>query len=417
MTITRSGRAVAAQLACATLAALLAPAGCLAQATSDLWIEAESCKDHTFSGPSAPEDFPGIVSGDRILRLWKDPDPGPDGYQARFPFPVDRAGTYHIWVAASMGGTSPFWWRLDEGQWQHLDDDTDTDITGAFGVSGVMRWIRLTDTQLQPGPHTLAIKVNERRTIMEHAYLLYVDALLITPRNIQPDGLLRPGDLLNLKPPPPEDLLPVQRAGTPGPPMLQGSSVGSGRQNRVLVELGFKLLQTDSDHLTVNETEPGKWDWSGADAGLAAAQKAGAQWQYFPHFHWAPDWLAKTERFVPSIGIATGRKLRCMSLWSPYLPDWFDHCYGAMAEHYGGGADKVAAIYLGVHGDFGEALYPLGFHPGEKERFGELGTGTADYWCGDEHARKDFREAMQRKYGTLERIRRPGARSLLTGMR
>ena len=372
-----------------------------ADAPKEIWIEAEAAQEHTFNGGG---NFPGVVSGDNILRLWKDPDPGPEGYWVRFPFTVESATKYHAWIAASMRGTSPYWWRLDEGQWQHVDPDTEAEVTGFFGVSQAMAWVRLSDKDLTPGTHTISVKVDERRAIMEHAYLLYVDALFITARDVVPDGLVRPTDLPNLKAPDRTPVEPAKRAGTPGSPMVLGSSVGTFRDSRTLSSLGFKLLQTDSDHLTVNETAPGKWDWAAADAGLAIAQKVGARWQYFPHFHWTTDWLMKTDRFVPSIGINTGRKLRAMSLWSPYLPALFDHGYAAMAEHYGSGTDKVAAIYLGVHGDFGEALFPLGYHPDEKVRFGEQGTGTGDYWCGDDHARANFREVLKRRYGTVEKL-------------
>lgn len=370
-----------------------------ADAPPDIWIEAETCADHNWSGPA---DFAGIVSGDKILRLWKDPDPGPEGYHASFPFRIEAAGKYHLWVGVSANSVSPFWWRLDGGgEGRSIEQDVDTDVGSMYGVSGCMAWVRLADVHLDPGDHSLSLKVTQRREILEHAYLLYLDALLITARDVQPDGLVTPADLPRLKPLESAEVQAMARAAKPGPPMLQGSSVGDRRQARILVSLGFNLLQTDSDHLTVNETDPGKWDWAAADAGLEMARAAGAAWQYFPHFHWAPDWLAKTDRFVPSVGLHTGRKLRCMSLWSPYLPEWFDHCYSAMAAHYGGGADKVAAIYLGIHGDFGEALFPMGYHPGERERFGEEGTGCGDYWCGDPHARAAFREWARSKYRTL----------------
>jgi hypothetical protein len=386
----------------ATLAlSLLLSIPAFAQVPPDIFIEAEAATEHTFNEAAS---FPGIVSGDQILRLWKDPDPGPDGYWAKLPFSTETAAIYHVWLAASITSVSPFWWRIDNGEWKHFDADTDTDIGSAFGVSNCMAWVRLTDTKLQPGPHVLWVKVNERRTILEHAYLLYLDAALITARDVAPDGLVRPTDLPNLKPYGRTAIVPVQRAGKPGPPMILGSSVGSARQNHVLASLGFKLLQTDSDHLTVNETEPGKWDWQSADAGLADAQKVGARWQYFPHFHWTTDWLMKTDRFVPSVGLNTGRRLRCMSIWSPYLPEWFDHCYAAMAQHYGSGVDNVAAIYLGIHGDFGEVLFPMGYHPDERTRFGEAGTGTADWWCGDDYARAAFRKLAQDKYGTVTKL-------------
>src|SRR5262249_34279901 len=96
---------------------------------------------------------------------------------------------------------------------------------------------------------------------------------------------------------------PVPRAGHPGPQMLLGTSVMTDDQNLVARSIGFSHSQTDSDHLTVNETAPGVWDWSQADTGLAAMQKAGMRWQYFPHFHFAPEWYRKTDKFVPSIGL------------------------------------------------------------------------------------------------------------------
>ena len=203
------------------------------------------------------------------------------------------------------------------------------------------------------------------------------------------------------KPPPPA---PVKRAGRPGEPMMLGTSVMNDVQNRLVLSLGFRLSQTDSDHLTVNETSPGVWDWREADAGLEACRRAGLKWQYFPHYHWPPEWYRKSDRFVPCMGLRSGRKLACMSLWSPDIVPWFEHCYAALAEHYGSGDDKVAAIYLGIHGDFGEAIFPLGFHPGEKDRFGPEGTGLGDFWCGAEPDREDFRRFVREKHKTIEKL-------------
>jgi hypothetical protein len=197
---------------------------------------------------------------------------------------------------------------------------------------------------------------------------------------------------------------PVPRAGKPGPPMLLGTSVGSDQNNQLVKSLGFSHAQTDSDHLTVNEPEPGRWDWTSADAGLAAVQKAGMKWQYFPHFQWPPEWYRKSEKFIPSIGLRSKRRLAAMSLWSPDIVPWFERGYAALAQHYGRGNDKLYAIYLGIHGDFGETIFPMGWHPDEKNRFGENGTGLPDFWCGDDHARDDFRRFVRSKYHTLQKL-------------
>jgi Glycosyl hydrolase family 14 len=379
---------------------LMLPTYALGQA-QDVFVEAETSPHHTFNEAA---DFPGIVSGDKILRLWKAEDPPPEGYLADLPFSVPQAGSYYIWLAASVpSATSSFWWRLDGGEWRHRTDDDLDEVWTPFGVSSAMAWMELAQAQLAAGTHTLTVRVNERRPILEHAYLLYLDALLVTPRDVVPNGLVSPADLPKLAPrpvPPP----PVPRAGKPGPPLMLGTSVAGSGWNKLVKSLGFSVLQTDSDHLDVNETSPGVWDWSAADQGLAACRRVGVGWQYFPHYHWPPEWYRKTDRFVPCTGLRSGRKLACMSLWSPDILPWFDHCYAALAEHYGQSADAIAAIYVGVHGDFGEAIFPMGFHPGEKERFGAEGTGLGDFWCGAEPDRADFRRVARGKYPTIEAL-------------
>jgi hypothetical protein len=197
---------------------------------------------------------------------------------------------------------------------------------------------------------------------------------------------------------------PVARTGKPGPPMFLGTSVMSAGENLLVKSIGFSHAQTDSDHLTVNEPYPGLWDWTEADAGLAAMRAAGMKWQYFPHFHWAPEWYQRSSAFVPCTGVRTGRKLAAISIWSPDIVPWFEHCYAALAEHYGPGNSNLYAIYLGVHGDFGETIFPMGWHPAEVERFGSNATGAADFWCGDEYARADFRLFARGKYGALPEL-------------
>src|SRR5574340_515354 len=70
----------------------------------------------------------------------------------------------------------------------------------------------------------------------------------------------------------------VPRAGHSGPPMLLGTSVMDARQNQLVKSIGFSHLQTDSNHLIVNQPEPGRWDWTDADKGLASVREAGLKW-------------------------------------------------------------------------------------------------------------------------------------------
>lgn len=367
-----------------------------------IWIEAENTTARNFEGPM---EFVGIVSGDKILHLWENNDPGPEGYLASWEFNISKAGVYHIWASPSIPHlTSNFWWKIDNGDYHHVTDEIDYLESKMFGVSDAQCWVELGRVRLSSGRHTITIKVNERRPSLEHAYLLYIDAFLITDENIRPNGLVMAADVPKLQYKPAEVVKQVSRAGKPGKAMTLATNVMTHPQNKLVKSLGFSILQTDSDHLSTNEVSPGVWDWSDADRGLEASMRVGLRWQYFPHFHWANEWLKKTDKFVPSTCIGHGWKIGAMSVWSPYILDLIDNGYKAMADHYGSGTDKVKAIYLGIHGDFGETMYPMGLHPDEIKRFGVEGSGHNDWWCGDAFARKDFQSTMQNKYETIDKL-------------
>ncbi|MBI3920852.1 MAG: hypothetical protein HY318_05480, partial [Armatimonadetes bacterium] len=165
------------------LMAVVLSFGCPLHA-DDIFLEAESCKEHTFNEAA---DFGNIVSGGKILRLWKGDIPPGEGYLANYPFSVRDNATYHVWVAVSLPpSTSSFWCRLDEGEWQHVTPDTIGEFPTQYGVSNVMAWIQVTSSLLQAGAHTFTLRVNERRATLEQGYLLYVDAVLITSRDVYP---------------------------------------------------------------------------------------------------------------------------------------------------------------------------------------------------------------------------------------
>jgi hypothetical protein len=348
-------------------------------------------------------EFPGIVSGGKILRLWEEKDPPQNGYVAVFNFPTRTEGWYHIWVSVSIPpSTSSFWWNIDGNGFHHVTGgNLKLFMPKFYGVSDVMAWLELTKVFLKPGQHELRIMVNERRVSHEKAYLLYLDALFITAEDVVPQGLVEEKDIPNLPKRKDLEVKPVKRAVVPGEPLVLGTSV----QNvGMLKSLGFTLFQTDSDHLTVNETSPGVWDWSQADEALEICRRCEVDWQYFPHFHWAPEWYRKTDKFVPLRSVADGRELNIISLWSPHMPEWLDHCYKALAEHYGSDNSKIKAIYVGLYGDFGEAHFPAGYHPDEVKRFGKDRAAIPDWWCGDPYAQADFRGKMKQKYRTIESL-------------
>lgn len=364
----------------------------------DVFIAAADCADHHFT---EVEGAPKLVSGDRVLKLWEERDPPAEGYVARFKFPVDKPGAYHVWAGVSLpGDTSNFWWNMDGDPWKHVTVEEVEDPPD-YGPAGVMGWQQLGLMALSAGEHQLSFRVNERRPVDEHAYLLYLDALLVTDRAVKPSGRLSREDLPGLAPllaPPP----PVARGGKPGPRMALSTSLGGEAQNHIVHRLGFTRAQTDSDHLSANESEPGIWKWE-FDGDRDSCLQAKLDWQYFPHYHWGAEWYRQQDRFVPLTGLRTGRKLACISLWSPDLPRWLTENYDALAAHYANAAPPPA-LYLGVYGDYGEPIFPMGWNEQEKQAFGETGTGRPDFWCGDPYAKRDFQRYALEKYRSLRAV-------------
>lgn len=209
-------------------------AAALGQSAPDAFVEAEDSSRHTFSGVG---EFEGIVSGGKILRLWETAEPPAGDYRAALDFTLAAAGMWHVWLAASVPtNTSPWWWRVDQGEWRHVTLESIPDenlFTTRFGVSDCMGWIHLLSEELPAREHMLEIRVDERRDILEKAHLVYLDAMLATQRDAQPQGLVTPADLPRLESRTPEPV-PIPRAGKQGEPLLLGSSVMDSLSNRIL---------------------------------------------------------------------------------------------------------------------------------------------------------------------------------------
>lgn len=185
-----------------------------------------------------------------------------------------------------------------------------------------------------------------------------------------------------------------------------------------LRRLGFSVFQTDLDQMGTNEVEEGVWDWSVPDTHLEACRRAGGMWSLAAHFHVPPPWFADTHEFAP---------LRCLEHGAPF-PGWSIWHSGAVAfrragcralrERYG---DDLYALWVGIHGDYGENEYPAGYrvcHAGERREWGERFGDAHDHegwWCGDELARADFRKRMVDKYGCVEALNAAWGTSFVSG--
>ena len=209
---------------------------------------------------------------------------------------------------------------------------------------------------------------------------------------------------------------PYIRQRNVGDRMILASSVSTQSDMQILNNAGFTLFQTDSDHLSTEETRPGQWDFRSAETSRQAVDRLGLDWCYFPHEAFPPQWVSD---FTQIQCLEHNQSIRAFSPWDPKWPAFIERGYDALAKEFRRGegekgkrGDKnaptpVSALYVGIHGDYGEAGMFMGARvavPGQKEdwqkRFGNLHDHLG-FWCADPVARQDFRAQMLQKYGSV----------------
>ncbi len=199
--------------------------------------------------------------------------------------------------------------------------------------------------------------------------------------------------------------------------MILSSSLTSRPELSKLISAGFTLLQTDSDHLSTDEAAPGVWDFTHADSDFKKAASLGLDWCYFPHFAFPPKWYDERVAYSRIQCLEHGLPVQAFSPWDPRFPAFVSRGYEKLREHFGkresdyyltSSPARPMSLYLGIHGDYGETGLLMGARtavPGQKEewqkRFGDLHDHLG-WWCGDQSARKAFRDAMGAKYGSID---------------
>ena len=158
----------------------------LQQKLSYIWIEGEACTDHNFSDAVSEAG----CSGGKYLRIMKSTEPlGPDGYRARYVFDAKIESDYEIWFAGTppaLNWVSPVMFSIDSGP--------------PAGVTAGPKapyhrdlfWTHLGTVKMAPGRHVLTIQLAGRRKAPDTDYVLYIDALAISPSPFRPNGINRP---------------------------------------------------------------------------------------------------------------------------------------------------------------------------------------------------------------------------------
>ncbi len=117
----------------------------------------------------------------------------------------------------------------------------------------------------------------------------------------------------------------------------------------------------------------------------------------YPWFHFLPAWMEASEDFVPYTNLETGETCRQPSGWAEQTMRLVDDGYAGMAKHL---REYVDAVYVTDVAEYGELGYPNGY----TQWLRDDPNAKVAWWCGDAHARADFRERMIERYSSLEAL-------------
>ena len=144
------------------------------------------------------------------------------------------------------------------------------------------------------------------------------------------------------------------------------------------------------------EKKPGQLDFSRLDRDIKKIEDAGLKPAVFPWFQHPPAWYDHQH--------ANHMRFRCLehdhestilSQWDPQTLEVYDRLYGQLAQHMDG---RLAFLYAGISGDFGEYCYPSGV----KHYLFSPTHNHEGFWCGDRLARESFARNMEQNYGKLD---------------
>ena len=142
------------------------------------------------------------------------------------------------------------------------------------------------------------------------------------------------------------------------------------------------------------EREKGIFDLSRVKNDIKILKENGIGVGIFPWFQYPPAWVKDITMLKCAVH---GIENTVMSLWDEKTLEAYDRLYGMLKRELG---NDIDFIYAGIYGDYGEVCTVdenHHYHFMSKENHNCL-------WCGDELARRDYKNHLQNKYGTIENL-------------
>jgi len=148
------------------------------------------------------------------------------------------------------------------------------------------------------------------------------------------------------------------------------------------------------------EREKGRYDFSAYDPIVELYRKYGMKWVPFiiigPAYS-LPDWYYKSNERVDYVCLEDNKPSDVQSIWNPNLPKYVEAFLKAFAQHYER-SGVIESVLLGITGNYGESIYVATSNQDwTNQTHGEYHTHSG-FWCGDEYARKDYREWLKKRF-------------------
>ncbi len=170
-------------------------------------------------------------------------------------------------------------------------------------------------------------------------------------------------------------------------------------------DLGITALENYVTWRSVENEKKGEWDWSLWDDTVSVLRTAGLKWApalMVAPAYTLPEWYTKTDEFVPNVCLEHGEAGKTVSLWCPGFPKYAERFIKEFAARYGK-TGILEAVYAGIQGDFGEAIYTVEGNQVIYNLFGEYHNHRG-FWCNDKYALASFIEFARKKYTTVEAL-------------
>ena len=154
------------------------------------------------------------------------------------------------------------------------------------------------------------------------------------------------------------------------------------------------------------EPQRNQWDWRKVDEIIQLMGTKGQKMLGAPWLNYAPKWFQNSDMYVPLKEMNTDNQVDLLSIWAPGTWWAYEHFYAQLAKRY----PSLDIIKCSLpSSDFGEVGFPMGVADFTSGRGWGIFTQNKDswhmgMWCGDEYAFKSFRDAMRRKYRSLDRL-------------